>query len=416
VVNSGTVLGGKYTAPALQNAFDIVNVSRMFFSKFGDDFNKTVSLHALYAMLDNKIGEKFRLVWGLRGEYYNLNSVNQALDKVVNDINDSRGGDEQFDFSSLYNREPDWHFFPSANLTYGLTSAMNLRLAYAESIIRPDLRELSFFREYDFELGGAYQSDLVKSTTIRHIDFRYEWYPEPGEIISLSLFYKKFKNPMEIYQVSGQRIYQLQNNKSATNKGLEVEMRKSFAFTGVPVLRNITLYGNFTILDARVTPMKVNFNSLDPNNPLKIEPIETIGEEEKRPQTGASNYMYNAGMYYDTKPVSLSLSYNYVTNRLFRPADIYAASLFEHPLQALDAQVSIRMLKQKGEIKLNAGNLLNSYSVIYQNQYKDNDGNVVGSPENAPTTKDLLYQPDLDIINYKTKSGRTYSITLSYTF
>ncbi len=38
--------------------------------------------------------------------------------------------------------------------------------------------------------------------------------------------------------------FELRNNKNAKNYGLEVEVRKSLAFTKVPVLQNITLYGN----------------------------------------------------------------------------------------------------------------------------------------------------------------------------
>jgi hypothetical protein len=90
--------------------------------------------------------------------------------------------------------------------------------------------------------------------------------------------------------------------------------------------------------------MDFNYNHLDPNDPTKVLPVETVGPWEQRPQTGASNYMVNAGVYYDTKPVSLSLVYNYVSNRMFRPARYYSESLFERPLEALDAQLAVRFL------------------------------------------------------------------------
>ncbi|HEY8915031.1 MAG TPA: TonB-dependent receptor [Chitinophaga sp.] len=418
VINTGATFDNHdgYYQPLAQ-AFSPANNAGFVYSQFSDDFHRTATLHAVYGMLDDKIGDRLRLVWGVRAEYYNLNNANAGLDSLERWINQTRGGAgvDKYDFSELRNREPNWNIFPSANLTYSLTPAMNLRLAYAKSIIRPDLRELSFFREYDFELGGAYVSELVKSTIAHHLDFRYEWYPGAGELLSFSLFYKKFDYPMEIYadEQSG-GIFVLRNNKNAKNYGLEVEARKSLAFTKVPVLQNITLYGNFTALDARVTPMTVNYNGVDPNNALKVIPNEQVLKEEKRPQTGASNYIVNAGIYYDTKPVSLSLVYNYVSNRMFRPDKSYQFSLFERPLTALDGQVAVRFLKQRAEVKLNVGNILNSFSVVYQNRYDDDQ--AVNNGEKDPSTKQLLYQSGKDVINYEARPGRTYSTTLSYKF
>jgi len=380
-------------------------------SPFGDNFKRrSASLHALFAMLDNKIG-KFRLLWGVRAEYYNLNKVNDNLDSIFSKYKREPG--KEYDYSDLLSREPNWRFFPSVNLTYSLTPSMNLRLAYSESIIRPDLRELSIFREYDFELGGSYTGQIVRSTTIKHIDFRYEWYPGPGEIISASLFYKDLAYPMEIYQEDMLNSFQLKNSKSAKNYGVEMEIRKSLAFTKVPVLRNITLYGNFTYLDARVKRMDSNVGLFDPNNPLKVVLKETIGEEEKRPQMGASNFMMNAGIYYDFHPLSVSLGYNSVTNRVFVPNLVYQQSLMEKPLESLDAQIGMKLLKDKVGLKLNISNILNSYSVIYRNQFSAEEYQGFKDGK-APTKSQLKYQSSQDLLNYKLTPGRTYSFTISY--
>lgn len=411
VLNTGSKGFNTQDYPALSQTFIPERGGEIYLSRFTDDFNRTAALHGMYAMLDNKINEKWRLVWGVRAEYFNLNNINSVLDSVFRAINAGRNW--PLDYSALENREPNWHLFPSANLTYSLTPAMNLRLSYAKSIIRPDLRELSFFREYDFELGGAYESALVKSTTVQHFDFRYEWYPGPGEIISASLFYKNFRDPMEIYKQGDIRLFHLKNNKTAKNYGLEIEVRKTLAFTEVPVLRDITLYGNMTILDSRVTPVDIDFNRLDPKDSTKVLPTESVRKEEKRPQTGASNYMVNAGIYYDKKPVSLSLVYNWVSNRMFRPAQYYSESLFERPVTALDAQLGVRLLKEKLQLRLNVSNLLNSYSIIYRNFYTDP---AISNYQKDPSVKDLLYKKGEDRIDYQAKPGRTFSATLTYNF
>ncbi|MFY0252676.1 TonB-dependent receptor domain-containing protein [Chitinophaga sp. 30R24] len=409
--SNGFTSNGNYLpiATAFTPTYDVTTNREIF----GDNYHKQAALHAFYGMLDDKIGQKFRLVWGVRGEYYNLNNVNAALDSLASTINKGRAGNNQLDFSALRNREPNLRLFPSANLTYSINNTMNLRLAYAESIIRPDLRELSAQREYDFELGGTYYSSYVTSTTIKHYDLRYEWYPAPGEMISASAFYKRLANPMEIYKEANNE-FTLKNNKLAKNYGVELELRKSLRFTNLPVLKNITLSGNFTYLDSRVIPMITGFNGVDPNNPKKIVITENLLPEEKRPQVGASNYIVNAGLFYDTKPFSFNLAYNYVTNRMYLANEIYANSTFERPLESLDAQLAIHLLKGKGELRFNVANLLNSYAVTYINRF-DNDPEVY-TGKKKPTTKQLLYQPATDAIDYKAVPGRTYSITASYKF
>ncbi|EHQ29081.1 TonB-dependent receptor [Mucilaginibacter paludis] len=369
-------------------------------NRFGDDYQHKAALQAGYVMLDSKIGGKFRLTGGLRGEYYDLNSVNTVLDRFVKTQIEKNS--DVTDYSDLYGKEPKFNLFPSAALTYSLTTKMNLRLAYAKSIIRPDLRELSFFQEYDFELGGIYQSQSpIRSTKIDNLDFRYEWYPNAGDILSVSLFYKKLLHPMEIYDL-GNRTYELRNDLSAKNRGIELEARKSFAFTGLPVLRNLTLYGNFTRLFAKVTPMKVVYNANFPGREGKITVVDVALPEVDRPQAGASNYTYNAGIYYDSKPVSLSLSYNYVTNRVFRASEVYKESLFETPLPSLDGQIAVNVLKNKGQVKVNLSNLLNKSNRVYQKRQGD-------------LASTLLYEKG-DFINYQASPGRTYSLSFNYNF
>lgn len=379
-------------------------------TNFGDDMNKHAALHAGYWMMDHKIAKRWRIVYGLRGEYYNLNKVNQILDSTFKQLNAGRVDTGQFDYSELRNREPNMNWFPSANITYSITPKMNLRLGYAKSIIRPDLRETSYFKEYDFELGGTYESlTPVRSTVMHHYDFRYEWYPAAGEVLSVSLFYKKLEYPMEIFKLGSNRQYVLRNNKRAKNKGVEVEIRKSFDFTKVPVLRNITLSGNFTWLEAYVTPMGLAYSLLDTLNTTKIIVTEGLGKEEKRPQTGAGTYMFNAGISYDTRLFSLTANYNHISNRMFRPDEIYRQSLFEQPLRALDAQLAVNLLKKKMQVKVNAGNLLKGKSLIYTNYYNADITNGIV----PPSTKDLMYQTG-DGIDYQAKPGRTWSLQLTY--
>ncbi|RKR83377.1 outer membrane receptor protein involved in Fe transport [Mucilaginibacter gracilis] len=403
VANTNSVGFAGSDPQALSEAFDPVlhPDGRINILSFGDQYKNKANLHAGYVMLDSKIGSKFRLTGGLRGEYYDLNRFNTLLQRFVE--GQIRQNNDLTDYSDVLRQEPKFNLFPSAGLTYSLTQKMNLRLSYAKSIIRPDLRELAYFNEFDYELGGIYQSNTpVRSTKIDNFDFRYEWYPRAGEILSFSLFYKKLKYPMEIYQSETSATYELRNDQSAKNKGIELEARKSLAFTGLPVLRNLTLYGNFTRLFAKVTPMTVIYRNSDPAHPNRIIVTDNPGPEVERPQAGASNYTYNAGIYYDDKAFSLSLSYNYITNRVFRASTVYQNSLFETPLPSFDGQATVNLLKSKAQIKLNISNLLNRAGKIY-------------SKRDGPLSNTLLYEKR-DFIDYQANPGRTYGLSFNYNF
>ncbi|NML22943.1 TonB-dependent receptor [Pseudoflavitalea sp. G-6-1-2] len=403
IVNVNSIGGGPKGEMPLTEYFEPQNLTGAGISRWGDEFpgkgqpGKTI-LHAGYMMIDQKISKKLRLVYGLRGEYLNLNYVNVALQKRFEKES------KVLDYSELYNREPNLNWFPSLNLTYSLTKSINLRFAYAKSIVRPDVREMSYFKEYDFELGGSYgANDQVVSTKIHHYDLRFEWYPSAGELISVSYFYKKLLYPMEIFDLINHE-FELRNDKDAVNQGIEIEFRKSFAFTGVKALKGLTLFGNFTRLFSKVRRMG---NAYVIGADGRISLTEVVAESENRPQTGASNFIYNAGLYYDISPLSFSATWNYITNRTFRPSSTNAYSLFEQPVQSLDAQVSCKMLKKRGLLKLSLSNLLNSYYIVYMNNYLE-DG------YKNPSTKELLYQRGRDQIDYEAKPGRSASLTFTY--
>jgi outer membrane receptor protein involved in Fe transport len=404
-------IGATSSYPSLPNLFSPeYGGGKNYISEFGDDYSRTASLHAFYGMFDNRIASKWRLVWGVRAEYFDMNKANQTLDAIIQGIKDSRGSGIN-NFSALYNREKNWKFFPSANLTYSVTPRINARAAYSKSIIRPDLREMAYFREYDFELGGTYNADLLHSTTLNNYDVRLEWFPGAGEIVSGSFFYKDIKYPMEIYKQASNSVYTLRNNYKSHNYGIEVEVRKSLAFIHVPVIRNLTIYGNFTGLNSKVTPMQETTNRIEGD---KVVPEQIIGKEEKRPLMGQSNYVGNAGLYYNDKLLHISISYNAISNRMVVYEQDAIHSQFEKPMRSLDAQIAVRFLKQRAEVKINLSNLLQESSLIYLNRAKTPEEDV-RAKEGDYSNKYLLYQGH-DLLIQKWSPGRTAGIVLSYTF
>lgn len=172
-------------------------------------------------------------------------------------------------------------FFPSLNLTYHLTKNQQMRLAYGKTTNRPEFRELSTSVYYDFDLASNVQGNHnLKAAYIDNVDMGWEWYPHAGEVISLSLFYKHFKNPIEwTYTVAGgtDLVYTYMNAEGADNYGIELDVRKQLDFLG---LKQFSLS-----LNAAWIHSSVNF----PKG----------SREQDRPMQGQSPYLVNAGLFFN---------------------------------------------------------------------------------------------------------------------
>ena len=169
---------------------------------------------------------------------------------------------------------------PSFNATYSFNDK-NLRLAYGRSVNRPEFREVSPAVYYDFELFAEVQGNPdLKMATIDNVDLRYELYPSAGETVSVGLFYKNFRNPIEwnFIDMGGSYRYSYENARSAYTTGVEVDIRKSLDFINIP---DLTL-----VLNAAWVKSRVKFSD------------EGLVKEKDRPLQGQSPYIVNAGLYY----------------------------------------------------------------------------------------------------------------------
>jgi outer membrane receptor protein involved in Fe transport len=102
---------------------------------------------------------------------------------------------------------PVTSLLPSANLSYNLTGKMLIRAAWGKTVNRPEFRELAPFGFYDFNFNLVKKgNELLQSATAGNFDLRWEYYPSPGEVVSIGVFYKEFTDPIETSFVPGWRI------------------------------------------------------------------------------------------------------------------------------------------------------------------------------------------------------------------
>ncbi|MDR2065408.1 MAG: TonB-dependent receptor [Prevotellaceae bacterium] len=252
----------------------------------------------------------------------------------------------------------DLFLLPSINTTYKFTDRHQIRAAYGRSINRPELRELSPAVYFDFdlfnEIGG---NENLKTAVIDNFDLRYEFYPDLGEVISLGVFYKHFKNPVEwsFIDMGGSLRYNYENANKAESWGLELDARKNLNFIG---LSNFSLILNVALIKSKV----------------RFKQGEIISEPDREMQ-GQSPYVINAGLHYQSEKagINISLLYNLIGKRITglgksNSSDNNVNSLipnsYEMPRNILDFTVS-KTIGKKLEIRCSVKDIF-SEDVIFK--------------------------------------------------
>lgn len=296
---------------------------------------------------------------------------------------------EQSLHSTTYNYND---LFPSVNAVFHIDPANQLRAAYGRSTNRPEFRELSSSVYYDFDLGSSVMGNAdLRAAYIDNVDLRYELYPSKGEQISLALFYKHFNSPIEwTYTVAGgtDLIYSFVNAQGANNYGIELDIRKSLDFMGLP---NFSLSFNGSLIRSRVT-------------------FDTASNNIDRPMQGQSPYLINTGLFYsDTHHGwSAALLYNRIGRRIIGVGNRYGTASdgtsrnipnsYEMPRDVLDLSAA----KKFGplQIKLSARDILAQRCLFKQIETVTHNG--AGKTIEEVTRS---YRP-----------GRSFNISLSYDF
>ncbi len=312
-----------------------------------DNYTAASDLKAGYAMFDNKFLDRFRISWGLRFESFHqeLHSTDQTQQPV--DINRTSSD-----------------VLPSANLKFELTDKTNLRLSVSKTVTRPEFREIAPFSFYDFYLERSIVGNPnLRPGKIFNADLRFETYPGQNQLLSFSLFFKQFNDPIErVVSRPGANttVGSFKNISDAQSYGLELELRKNFGFIG-DRFENLVFFGNFALIRSQI-----NLDSIE-------------SEDKNRPLQGQSPYVANAGLQWNWLNTGLNaaLVYNIIGNRLYDVGFKNYADIYEQHRHLLDFSVA-KKLGRHGEIKLTWSDILRQPFVYFQDnnfdhQYNDGD-------------------------------------------
>jgi outer membrane receptor protein involved in Fe transport len=267
-------------------------------------------------------------------------------------------------------------FLPGINFTFKTGITTNIRVSGSQTVIRPEFRELSSFSFFDFDLGATVTGNPnLERTKVSNADLRYEIYPRAGELFTFGLFYKYFQSPTELYfnntGAGSSGTFNYISPDNAESYGVEFEFRKKLDFSSA--LRNFTAQGNIAYIYNRV-------EALD------------------RPMQGQSPYVVNLALQYDVEKAGLSTTilFNQIGRRIYYVGGSDIPPVWEAPRPLLDLQIAKKILKNKGEIKLNISDLINQEAKFYH------DINNNGKYDNT------------DALAIRRKYGTNVSISFGY--
>jgi outer membrane receptor protein involved in Fe transport len=300
-----------------------------------NSYRATERDYAAYAMVDWKITQKLRVITGLRLETTNIQT--RSLDTAQAEGN--------LDRSDL---------LPAFNGVYQLTDKMNVRLSYARTLARPTFRELAPFANYDFEDQFVYVGNTeLERTLVDNFDLRWEMFPNPGEIISVSGFFKKFENPIEkVVNPEAQNVeITWENVADAEVIGVEFEFRKNLKFFG-RAFKDFNFGTNLAWISSKTT--------IDPDELEQIR-AQDPGHPDTRVMFGQAPYVVNAYLNYlnREKGWEANLTYNVIGPRMSLVVKGGTPNVFEEPFPLLNFNVG-KTLGEHFTVKLSASNILNS--------------------------------------------------------
>lgn len=312
-----------------------------FFNK-QNEFQANSNLVGSYAMNEMPLGRRFNAIYGVRLEQIlmNYSGLNQIGEELVNE-----------------NVLNEFSVLPSLNIVFRATSNMNIRMASSRTVARPSFKEKSNAQILDPITNRTFIGNIdLTQTDITNFDLRWEYFMKPGEVVSLSGFYKNFINPIEIvaYKPETPNNFTPRNAESANVYGAELELKKSISFISES-LKNFFLGTNvsYIVSQVRMTDAEI----LGRENEAREGQV--IGDS--RVMQGQAPYIFNAFLNYSNKEKGLNFnaSYNVQGPKLSIVGIGRVADVYTEPFNSLNFKASYAFGQaQNMHLSLSAKNLL----------------------------------------------------------
>ncbi|WP_419570314.1 TonB-dependent receptor domain-containing protein [Rheinheimera sp.] len=291
--------------------FQVSNVTTQ-----ADDYLAAQMIDAGYVGMEMNYDYLFRLNLGVRYEDFRQVSLPLNAD-----------GDISGDPADSVLMEDG--YYPSLSFTYFVTEDLQARFGFSQTVVRPDLREVTpvLFVDplTDFKVTGY---SGLKSTDVTAYDARLEWYYDDSNY-SIGVFYKDLENPIESIELSGSDgnlLMSFRNAQSGEVYGAEAEFLQQlniFDGDSRSWLSNFFVAGNFTWSESEIN----------------IQPITGADLTNLvRPLNGHSKNVVNfqLGFDSDNDKHNATLTYNVFGKRIAFAGVNSKDDAYEQPFNSLD--------------------------------------------------------------------------------
>ncbi len=302
-----------------------------------DSYKAFDELTAGYVGLKIPFTPKLNLYGGVRIEKFH---------RKISDFYEKIGNTDELDIV-----RDTLNFFPSLNLTYNLNEKNLIRASYGKTVNRPEFREMSNFVYQDFDMFVlVHGNEDLQNAYIDNYDFRYEWYPSAGEMVSVAAFYKDFTNPIEAFLIPAGTGYDYKpyNTEKGYSMGLELDVRKKiteFENSGSVLrhLKDLTIIFNTSLIKSEINTEKQDF-----------------ARDSTRIMQGQSPYIFNLGLNYQPEEAGLtmSLNYNVIGKRIVYVGTPTNPHTWELPRNSLDLTIE-KSIGKRVSLKAGLKDILN---------------------------------------------------------
>ncbi len=223
-------------------------------------------------------------------------------------------------------------YYPSLALTYILpgfwADEFQLRLAWSETVARPDIREVTESIYIDPLTEARVQGRAsLRPSDITNFDVRAEWFWASGDNFTVSGFYKEIENPIETIQGGASEdniLFTFVNGDVGDIYGVEIEWLKTLDVLG-SWADGFYLAGNATFSDSNI--------DLD----RAVAGAASISNDSRR-ITQHSEWVANVQLGWDSQDAKHAgtLVYNAFGERIFFAGIDGNDDAYEQPFHSLD--------------------------------------------------------------------------------
>lgn len=283
-----------------------------------DNYRAEQTLNAGFVDADFNWQGKYRLALGVRRE---SNAQEVTTYSIVNE-----------QAPPVIAKDDSVNWLPSAAFTWIYSENAQLRFSFSRTLSRPDFRELSRapFTDPELDIDTLGNPDL-KTTRIRNLDLRWEYYFSDTDSLSVGAFDKKFSYPIERLRLPGSSpLLSFANATSAHNYGVELELHKGLGFVGERWWKGVDLADFY-----------VGFNYARIKSNVALDPASASYQTNlSRPMQGQSPYIVNTQFGYlnEDRGIEATLLFNRSGRRISQVGVQGQPDVYEEAFDALDFQ------------------------------------------------------------------------------